>query len=215
MIQLKTMSQSVPWQTSVWNIRLSMLMSASRINDAGILPAFSMPALIWCMNASQRKHNENMQLRPSFVSHKLWNFPEARELDTNRIGCLCGQIGCTWTRTTQTPSVCPDLQVTNACYLRLTLETFTSKRELPSNFFTTSLKWWDTCVVYIYIETLHIYTYIYIILETKPELFSRWQENENNNIVSARNSKSFSKDHQQGHKQIRKRILKLWHITFG
>lgn len=103
MIWLKTMSQLVPWQTSVWNIRLSMLMSANWINDAGILPGFSMPGLIWRMNASQRKHNENMQLRPSFVSHKLWNFPEARELDTNRDGCLSGQIGQACT--TQSPSV--------------------------------------------------------------------------------------------------------------
>lgn len=91
-----------------------MLLSASWINDAGILPGFSMPGLIRRMNASRRKHNENMQLRPSFVSHKLWNFPEARELDTNRADCLSGQIGCT--RMTEPPTVC--LQVNYILHLK-------------------------------------------------------------------------------------------------
>lgn len=106
-----------------------MLLSACWINDAGILPGFSMPGLIWRMNASRTKHNENMQLRPSFVSHKLWNFPEARELDTNRADCLSGQIGCT--RMTEPPTVC--LQVT-AGELYRTPETFASIKRLPSTF---------------------------------------------------------------------------------
>lgn len=73
-----------------------------------------MPGLIWRMYASERKHNENMQLQPSFVSHKLnWNFPEAQELDRNREGGLNGPMGCTRTRVTQTPSVCLELQVTD------------------------------------------------------------------------------------------------------
>lgn len=136
MIPLKTMSQSVPWQTSVWNIHLSMLMSASWIIDAGILPGFSMPGLIWRYESLSDKHTENRQLRPSFVSHKLWNFPEARELNTNRDACLSSQMGCT-----QTPSVhlsiwgCSDWQwvlLSNNGNLH------NRKRELPSTF----LPWW-------------------------------------------------------------------------
>lgn len=183
MISFKTMSQSVPWQMRIWNIHLSMLLSARRINDAGILPGFSMPGSIWHMNASQRKHNENMQLQPSFVSHKLWNFPEAGELDTNRAICLSGQVGRTQTCMTETPSVCLELQVTDGCELHLTLEN-NSSRSCPFSFLTWNLppsfemmvlgRLGHCCIGYIcFIYTFTLLIWLASTVWAKPELLLR------------------------------------------